>query len=108
MNVVQLSGTRDSQANRYTLILIVGSVSMKTDPLSGFSGSRNGFAGFAVSGAAALRFPLVPGLLSLGQGNFTFYLPVLEIEAGGNQGVTTLLRLAHEFAQLPGMHQQFA
>src|SRR5579862_3629751 len=54
------------------------------------------FAGFAVGGAAAFGFPLVPKLFAFGQSEFDFYPAILEIKARGDQGEPLLLGLADQ------------
>jgi hypothetical protein len=56
----------------------------------------DGGAGFAVGGATAFGFALIPELFTLGERDLDFDLPVLEVHAGRDEGM----------AFLPGLRQK--
>ena len=55
------------------------------------SAPDNCFAGFAIGGATAFGFALVPELFSFGQSQFHFHAAVLEVHASRYQGEAALL-----------------
>src|SRR5579864_482364 len=73
-----------------------------------FTRARNGFAGFAIGGAAAFGFALVPQLFATGERYFHFHFAVLEIDSRRYQGEPTLLGLADQFADFFPVHEQLA
>src|ERR1051326_1605961 len=78
------------------------------NPWSRLSRARDRFPRFAVGGAAALSFALVPELFALRQGQFHFDASAFEIQARRNEGHTLLLRFANQLAQLSTMDQQLS
>src|SRR5260370_22078305 len=72
------------------------------------SRTGDGVTGLTVRGATSLGLAFVPGLLSLGQCDFTFDLSILEIHSRGDQRVALLLGLGQQLAQFAGVHQQLA
>src|SRR5436305_635545 len=74
----------------------------------GLSRPHDSLTSFLVGGLAALGLALVPELLALGERDFTFYFPAAEVEAGGDERESLLLRLADELAQLFFMDEQLA
>src|SRR5581483_2109848 len=74
----------------------------------GFAGARDGFAGFAIGGAAALGFALVPELLAAGEGHFHFHPAVLKVHACGDEREAALLGFADQLAEFLGVDQELA
>jgi len=73
-----------------------------------FPRSRDRFSCFFVGSAAAFGFALVPELLTLAWGNFTFTSAFLEYIRRGIQGRAVLLVLAVWLLVLSLVSQQFA
>src|SRR5690242_20955771 len=76
--------------------------------LAPLAGAGNGHPGFAVGGAAAFGFALVPELLAFRQRKFNFYPAIFEVQTGWNEGESLLLGLADKLPNLFLMDQEFA
>jgi hypothetical protein len=63
---------------------------------------------FPVGGTLFQGFPLIVKGLSFGQTQFHLYLTILEVHFQGNQGVSPLLGLSHEAADLPLVKEKLA